>query len=229
VQAGAAWIDPRVAAHVAALADSDTGLARDVNPTGLPWQEPDEATESLGRIDLHSSIDTEGRRTETRSDLPNAFGDWESIRDRVGELAARAPERVDSDVAAALRAAERDPAGCSDAEYLALATADGPALDAVAALADSLRSDAVGDDVTFVINRNINFTNICYTGCRFCAFAQRKGDADAFSLTTREVADRAWEAHVAGATEVCMQGGIDPELPVTGYGDLVRAVKAKVP
>ena len=229
VQAGAAWIDPRVAAHVAALADPETGLARDVNPTGLPWQEPDEATESLGRIDLHSSIDTEGRRTETRSDLPNAFGDWESIRDRVGELAARAPERVDSDVAAALRAAERDPAGCSDAEYLALATADGPALDAVAALADSLRSDAVGDDVTFVVNRNINFTNICYTGCRFCAFAQRKGDADAFSLTTSEVADRAWEAHVAGATEVCMQGGIDPELPVTGYGDLVRAVKAKVP
>ncbi len=229
VQAGAAWIDPRVAAHVAALADPVTGLARDINPTGLPWQEPDEATESLGRIDLHSTIDTEGRRTEARSDLGNAFGDWESIRDRVGELAARVPERVDSDVAAALRSAERDPAGCSDAQYFALATADGPALDAVAALADSLRKEAVGDDVTFVINRNINFTNICYTGCRFCAFAQRKGDADAFSLTTSEVADRAWEAHVAGATEVCMQGGIDPELPVTGYADLVRAVKARVP
>jgi FO synthase len=102
-------------------------------------------------------------------------------------------------------------------------------MDAVAALADSLRRDAVGDDVTFVVNRNINFTNICYTGCRFCAFAQRKGDADAYSLSTAEVADRAWEAHVAGATEVCMQGGIDPELPVTGYADLVRAVKARVP
>jgi FO synthase len=87
----------------------------------------------------------------------------------------------------------------------------------------------IGDDVTYVVNRNINFTNICYTGCRFCAFAQRKGDADAFSLSTGEVADRAWEAHVAGATEVCMQGGIDPELPVTGYADLVRAVKARVP
>ena len=85
------------------------------------------------------------------------------------------------------------------------------------------------DDVTFVVNRNINFTNICYTGCRFCAFAQRKGDADAYSLSTDEVADRAWEAHVAGATEVCMQGGIDPELPVTGYADLVRAVKKRVP
>lgn len=229
VLAPAGWIDPRVAGHVSALADPETGFARDVNPVGRPWQEPDEASESLGRADLGAAIDTEGRRADARSDLDSAFGDWESIRDRVSELSARAPERIDSDVAAALRSAERDPAGCSDAEYLALASADGPALDAVAALADSLRRDVVGDDVTFVVNRNINFTNICYTGCRFCAFAQRKGDADAFSLSTREVAERAWEAHVAGATEVCMQGGIDPDLPVTAYADLVRAVKAAVP
>ncbi|MEZ0365960.1 bifunctional FO biosynthesis protein CofGH [Mycobacterium sp. pUA109] len=228
VQAGAGWIDPRVAGHVAALADPATGWARDVNPVGLVWQEPDEAA-SAGRVDLHAAIDTDGRASATRSDLDSAFGDWESIRDKVHELAARAPERVDTDVLAALRSAERDPAGCSDAEYLALATADGPALDAVAALADSLRRDTVGDDVTFVINRNINFTNICYVGCRFCAFAQRKGDADAYSLSAAEVGDRAWEAHVAGATEVCMQGGIDPELPVGGYADLVRAVKARVP
>ncbi len=229
VQSPAGWIDPRVAGHVAALADPDTGFARDVNPVGRPWQEPDEAAESLGRSDLGSAIDTEGRRTATRSDLGSAFGDWESIRDRVGELSARAPERIDTDVASALRSAERNPGSCSDAEYLALACADGPALDAVASLADSLRRDTVGDDVTFVVNRNINFTNICYTGCRFCAFAQRKGDADAFSLSTQEVADRAWEAHVAGATEVCMQGGIDPDLPVTAYGELVRAVKQRVP
>ncbi|MCI4674892.1 bifunctional FO biosynthesis protein CofGH [Candidatus Mycolicibacterium alkanivorans] len=229
VQGGTAWIDPRVAGHVAALADPQTGFALDVNPVGRPWQEPDEAGESLGRTDLHAAVDTEGRRTETRSDLGTAFGDWESIRARVGELAARAPDRIDTDVVAALRAAERNPGGCSDDDYLALATAAGPALDAVAALADSLRRDVVGEDVTFVVNRNINFTNICYTGCRFCAFAQRKGDADAFSLSTLEVAERAWEAHVAGATEVCMQGGIDPELPVTGYADLVRAVKERVP
>ena len=228
VQAGAAWIDPRVRGHVMALADPATGLARDVNPAGLPWQEPDDVA-SAGRVDLNAAIDTEGRATEVRSDLDSAFGDWESIRAHVHELAARAPERIDTDVLVALRAAERDPAGCTDSEYLALATADGPALEAVAALADSLRRDAVGDDVTFVVNRNINFTNICYTGCRFCAFAQRKGDADAYSLSTDEVAERAWEAHVEGATEVCMQGGIDPELPVTGYADLVRAVKARVP
>jgi FO synthase len=228
VQAGAAWIDPRVAGHVAALADPATGLARDVKPVGMPWQEPDDAA-STGRRDLHAAIDTEGRSTDTRSDLDSAFGDWDSIRAQVHELSVRAPERIDTDVLAALRSAERDPAGCTDNEYLALATADGPAMNAVAALADSLRRDTVGDDVTFVVNRNINFTNICYTGCRFCAFAQRKGDADAYSLSTAEVADRAWEAHVAGATEVCMQGGIDPELPVSGYADLVRAVKARVP
>jgi FO synthase len=231
VQAGAAWIDPRVGDHVAALADPATGWARDVNPVGMPWQEPDDVASS-GRVDLNALIDTEGRNTEARSDLLSAFGDWDSIRSQVHELAAQganAPKRLDTDVLAALSAAERDPAGCTDAEYLALATADGPALDAVAALADSLRRDVVGDDVTFVVNRNINFTNICYTGCRFCAFAQRKGDADAYSLSTAEVAERAWEAHVAGATEVCMQGGIDPELPVTGYADLVRAVKARVP
>ncbi|WP_259121108.1 bifunctional FO biosynthesis protein CofGH [Rhodococcus erythropolis] len=228
VLAGAPWIDPRIAGHVQALADPKTGLARpDTKPVGRPWQEPDESWESSGRVDLNTEIDTDGRNNETRSDLGSAFGDWETVREQVLELSA--PIRVDTDLLAALRSAERDPAGCSDDEYLALATAEGPGLEAVVALADALRKDAVGEDVTYVVNRNINFTNICYTGCRFCAFAQRKGDADAFTLSAEQVADRAWEAHVAGATEVCMQGGIDPELPVTGYADLVRAVKKRVP
>jgi FO synthase len=228
VLAGAPWIDPRISAHVRALADPETGMAREnVNPTGLPWQEPDEEWESSGRVDLNTEIDTQGRNTETRSDLANAFGDWDSIREQVRDLAGL--ERVDRDLVSALTAAEKDPAGLSDEQYLALATAEGAGMDAVAALADDLRKQVNGDTVTYVVNRNINFTNICYTGCRFCAFAQRKGDADAFTLSTTEVADRAWEAHVVGATEVCMQGGIDPELPVTGYADLVRAVKAKVP
>ncbi|MDZ7929082.1 bifunctional FO biosynthesis protein CofGH [Rhodococcus sp. NPDC076796] len=228
VLAGAPWIDPRISAHVRALADPETGMAReDVNPTGLPWQEPDEEWESSGRVDLNTEIDTQGRNTETRSDLANAFGDWDSIREQVRDLAGL--ERVDRDLVSALTAAEKDPAGLTDEQYLALATAEGAGMDAVAALADDLRKQVNGDTVTYVVNRNINFTNICYTGCRFCAFAQRKGDADAFTLSTTEVADRAWEAHVVGATEVCMQGGIDPELPVTGYADLVRAVKAKVP
>lgn len=235
VLAGHPWIDPRVSNHVAALADPKTGLARDTKPVGLSWQEPDHDWESVGRIDLNTAIDIDGRNTESRSDSGladdglGAFGDWETIREQVHELAAAAPERFDADVMAALRAAERDPAALSDDQYLALAQADGAALEAVTAFADQLRRDAVGDDVTYIVNRNINFTNICYTGCRFCAFAQRKGDADAFTLSSDEVGDRAWEAWVEGATEICMQGGIDPELPVTGYADLVRAIKKRVP
>ena len=108
-------------------------------------------------------------------------------------------------------------------------TAEGDLLTEVCRLADDLRRDTVGDEVTYVVNRNINFTNICYVGCRFCAFAQRKTDADAFSLSLEQVADRAQEAWELGATEVCMQGGIDPELPASAYFDLVSAVKQRVP
>ncbi len=230
VLAGPPWIDPRIARHVAALADPKTGLAREVRPAGLPWQEPDDGWASSGRVDLHTEIDVDGRRTETRSDLASAFGDWDTVREQVLSLGDQtAPRRLDADVRAALRHAENDPAGLSDDEYLALATADGDGLEALTALADAIRAEVNGDDVTYVVNRNINFTNICYTGCQFCAFAQRKGDEDAFTLSTAEVADRAWEAHLAGATEVCMQGGIDPELPASGYADIVRAVKQRVP
>jgi FO synthase len=96
-------------------------------------------------------------------------------------------------------------------------------------LADDVRRDAVGDDVTFVVNRNVNFTNVCYTGCRFCAFAQRRTDADAYSLSTDDVEQRVREAWELGATEICMQGGIDPQLPGTAYLDLARAVKRAAP
>ena len=80
-----------------------------------------------------------------------------------------------------------------------------------------------------MINRNINFSNVCYVGCRFCAFAQREVDAESYTLTLAEVADRAEEAWARGATEVCMQGGIHPELPGTFYFDLVEAVTTRVP
>ncbi len=112
---------------------------------------------------------------------------------------------------------------------MALILAEGAALEEMAKAADDLRRDVVGDEVTYVVNRNINFSNVCYVGCRFCAFAQRERDADAFRLSLDEVAARAVEAAQAGATEVCMQGGIDPQLPVTFYADLVRAVRAAVP
>ncbi len=103
------------------------------------------------------------------------------------------------------------------------------ALRALVAMADGLRRDAVGDTVTYVVTRNLNFTNVCYTGCRFCAFAQRRTDADAFTLSLDEVGERVDDAVAAGATEICMQGGIHPDLPGTAYLDLAREVKRRAP
>jgi FO synthase len=221
------WLDPRLRPHVDALRGAD-GLARlDVTPQGLSWQEPDGGWESVGRVDLHTAIDTDGRSAERRGDFDAAYGDWDVLRRDVEQR--RAPERVDADVAGALRHAEQDPSAISDTDALALMCADGPALDVLAQLADALRSDAVGDVVTYVVNRNINFTNVCYTGCRFCAFAQRRTDADAYTLSIAEVGDRAQEAWDVGATEVCMQGGIHPDLPGTAYFDIAREVKRRTP
>ena len=143
------------------------------------------------------------------------------------------PTRLDSDVRAALDLAHANPAALAREDNadaaLALMTATGEALEAVVRLADEVRRDALGDEVTYVVNRNINFTNVCYTGCRFCAFAQRESDVDAFTLSLEEVASRVREAVEAGATEICMQGGIHPDLPGSAYFDLARAVKAAAP
>ena len=220
------WLDPRLAGHVAALAGPD-GLAADVRPEPRPWQEPDGGLQSTGRTDLHATVDTVGRSQDRRSDFDDVYGDWAGLRESVA--AAVRPAPLGADVAAALRVARDDPAGLTDAHYLALITADGADLDAVCALADDVRRDTVGDDVTYVVNRNLNFTNVCYTGCRFCAFAQRRTDADAYSLSLEDVEARAREAWDVGATEICMQGGIDPQLSGTAYLDLARAVKRGAP
>jgi len=238
------WLDPRLARHVAALADPATGLARPgARPGGLPWQEPDggwDAARGLGqsgRTDLFVTIDTAGRTADRRDDFAEVYGDWDEVGARIepagrGPGSGRAgvpPRRAAGEVLAALRSAERDPASLTDAQALALLDADGAELDVLAALADAARRDARGDDVTYVVTRNINFTNVCYTGCRFCAFAQRRSDADAYTLSLEQIGDRAAEAWQAGATEVCMQGGIHPDLPGTAYFDIAAEVKRRCP
>jgi FO synthase len=230
------WLDPRLAAHVAALADPATGLADEsAMPRGAAWQEPDGGWgDASGRTDLHVTIDTTGRTSDRRDDFAEVYGDWDEIGARIEPSARRAaqaaaPQRLRADVLSALRKAENDPAALTDAQALALLDADGPELEALAALADSVRRDVAGDDVTYVVTRNINFTNVCYTGCRFCAFAQRRTDADAYTLSLGQVGDRAAEAWAAGATEVCMQGGIHPDLPGTAYFDLAAEVKRRCP
>ena len=117
----------------------------------------------------------------------------------------------------------------SVAEAEVLYGAKGADLAAICGVADGLRQKVNGDRVGFVVNRNINFTNICYMGCSFCGFAKRREEEGAEWLTLDTIVGRAREAASRGATEVCIQGGIHPKMPGTYYRDIVLAIKAELP
>ena len=100
---------------------------------------------------------------------------------------------------------------------------------AIFSVADILRQRSKGDYVTFVVNRNINFTNICYMGCRFCGFAKRREDSGSEWLEPFQVVERAQQAWDRGGTEVCIQGGLHPKMEGNYYRELVLAIKAALP
>jgi FO synthase len=141
-------------------------------------------------------------------------------------------EAIDPAIARAIAAA-RGGERLSEDAIAALFAARGPDFSAVCAAADALRQDTVGDTVRYVVNRNINYTNICLYHCTFCAFSKGKQhDAlrgPVYDLALEEVARRAAEAWERGATEVCMQGGIHPKYSGDTYLSLCRAVKQAVP
>jgi FO synthase len=114
-------------------------------------------------------------------------------------------------------------------EGLALAELRSDAVDTLAAVADEVRRRRVGDVITYVVNRNINFTNICIIGCRFCAFSTGPHAADAYDLSFEEIAAKAAEAWARGATEVCVQGGLPRELDGFHYRDILGAIKRAAP
>tara|TARA_E500000331_G_scaffold43613_4_gene36233 strand:+ start:30827 stop:32038 length:1212 start_codon:yes stop_codon:yes gene_type:complete len=95
-------------------------------------------------------------------------------------------------------------------------------------LADQIRKEDVGNDVTYVVNRNINFTNICNTYCGFCNFMAPEGDSRAYFLTMDEIKDKVHEARENGATEVCMQGGMHPDIDGNFYLEIIKSVKDAV-
>jgi len=123
----------------------------------------------------------------------------------------------------------RDGAKLTFEEGLRLATTEGAVLQALVAVADDLRRQTVGETITYVINRNINFTNVCFVGCSFCGFGRGPQAADAYSLSFEEVVRRAREAWDCGATEVCIQGGLPRDLDGFFYRDLLRAIKRALP
>lgn len=117
----------------------------------------------------------------------------------------------------------------NESEQHALAHAEGADLIAELVAADTLRRDLVGNIVTYVVNRNINFTNICFVGCKFCAFSRGPREADSYFHSLEDMGRKAKEAWDLGATEVCIQGGLPRELPPFYYRDILRAVKTAVP
>jgi FO synthase len=222
------WIAGRMQEPVRRLTGPD-GLAVDGQvPQPTPWQEP-EVRWKPRTISL-----TFAKRQDAglREDADDVYGDFNELR-VTRDWATRPrvePERLDAEVRAALRkAASGRGSALSDEQALALFQVDGDALEALCHVADDLRRERVGDEVTYVDNRNINYTNVCYTGCRFCAFAQREVDAESYTLSLDEVADRAEEAWAYGATEVCIQGGLHPSLPGDFYFRILEAIKARTP
>ena len=120
--------------------------------------------------------------------------------------------------------------GClSLEESYRLANSDGDDLVGLLVAANLLRAELVGNLVTYVVNRNINFTNICFVGCKFCAFSRGPRERDAYFHDLDVMARKAVEAWELGATEVCIQGGLPRDLPKFYYRDILRAVKQAVP
>jgi 7,8-didemethyl-8-hydroxy-5-deazariboflavin synthase CofH subunit len=117
----------------------------------------------------------------------------------------------------------------SQEDTYALAHAEGDDLLGLLAAANLLRAELSGNIVTYVVNRNINFTNVCFVGCKFCAFSRGPREADTYFFEPEQIAEKALEAWNFGATEVCIQGGLPYGLPPFYYRDVLRAIKRAVP
>ncbi|HZC25190.1 MAG TPA: CofH family radical SAM protein, partial [Candidatus Binatia bacterium] len=114
-------------------------------------------------------------------------------------------------------------------ESYTLANCDGDDLLGLLIAANTLRADLAGNIVTYVVNRNMNFTNICFVGCKFCAFSRGPRESDAYFHSLDDMARKASEAWALGATEVCIQGGLPRDLSKFYYRDILRAIKTAVP
>lgn len=114
-------------------------------------------------------------------------------------------------------------------EGLLLSSVDGSDLLALVKVADELRRRAVGDVITYVVNRNLNFTNICTVGCAFCGFSRGPNAPDAYFHSTESLVAKSAEAVERGATEVCIQGGLPRDLEGSYYPGLLRAIKSRLP
>jgi FO synthase len=168
--------------------------------------------------------------------LPRLRGrEWEGARSPLSRIAGEGAERSEAGEGKLAAVLERALAGevLGEADIVRLFRARGEAFDAVCRAADDLRQRVNGDTVSYVVTRNINYTNVCYFRCQFCAFSKGKLTENLrgrpYDLDLPEIQRRVEEAWDRGATEVCMQGGIHPEYTGATYLGICRAIKEVVP
>ncbi|MEO6509857.1 MAG: bifunctional FO biosynthesis protein CofGH [Nocardioides sp.] len=214
--APAAWLDEATRFPVLDRSDAES-LGRD--DPGATWPERHQAAANVG---TGAEVIQIGRRSTA----------WYSGADTHPPALLPATPRAGGAVAEVLSGVEAGQE-VGEAEIVALFGARGPEVAAVAAMADDLRRTAVGDATTYVVNRNINYTNVCTFRCTFCGFSKGPLSLNLrgapYLLTLDDIAERAAEAAERGATEVCLQGGIHPSFDGDFYVDVVRAVKDAVP
>ena len=153
-------------------------------------------------------------------------------RDYVDEIEATPVDALLGKASAPVRAAltrALEKKELTPEEGLLLYTADRDDLRATIRCADIARADDIGDEVTYVVNRNINFTNICFVGCQFCGFKRQRWEADAYDHSDETIVRKVADAVARGATEICMQGGINPDMPPFKYRDLLDTMKGAFP
>jgi FO synthase len=211
------WLDPALVFPVGDRADAE-GLGRDDPGSVFPERTLENAKAGTGAeivlTGVRSSAWYSGADAEPATLVPGPRG---AVRGRVAEIldGVRAGQTVGED------------------EIVALFAARGPEVVAIAEVADELRREAVGDVVTYVRNRNINYTNVCTFKCKFCGFSKGPLSLNLrgtpYLLTLDDIAERSREAWEIGATEVCLQGGIHPDFDGDYYIDVARAVKDAVP
>lgn len=187
--------------------------------TAAAWLEPPLRARALRRVDGEGFLRADTWAAGRSGPLPRQIG-------------APTVGRATPDVA---RGLDRAREGCAltEREVATLFAARGDDFGAVVAAADRLRREAVGDAVTYVVNRNINYTNVCQYRCAFCAFSKGRTAASlrgpAYDLADEEIARRVREAWARGATEVCLQGGIHPQYTGRTYLHILEVVKSTVP
>ena len=193
--------------------------ARDVER----WIDPELQSAVRQAVDGQGFARTEGWAAGAVEEPP------EADLARVTAIAKLAPG---ADVAAILAKVERQEK-LGEADIVRLMQSRGDDFTHVCAAADKLRREVAGDTVTYVVNRNINYTNVCYFKCQFCAFSKGKMSENLrgrpYDLSHEEIMRRTREAYQRGATEVCLQGGIHPEYTGKTYVDIVHAIKQVVP